>query len=139
MNFSTKISLLIAAITASIFGIASHALAGEGGAAGSAAFQLNSSGTVTGVAVSAAIGKQDAFAGAFNDSSTGMNTAFAQGSAGVIGVNTLGSMTIGSISSSPDTSLGTAQGNSFTANTSVQIGSKSGDSVVNVKPTSSAF
>ena len=52
-------------------------MADKDGAAGSAAFQTDGSSSVIGVAVSAAVGKQDAFAGAFNDSVNGNNTAFA--------------------------------------------------------------
>jgi hypothetical protein len=132
MSFSQKLIIILAAASAGALGLSSAAFAGEGGAAGSAAFTINS-GSVTGVAVSAGIGKQDAFAGAFNNSD-GENTAFAMGSAGTINVNTLGSMNVGSIGSSNDQDLGTAQANNFAATTSVQIGTTSGDSVVVVGP-----
>ena len=46
-------------------GFASSALAGEGGIAGSAAFTVDAS-AITGVAVSAAVGKENASAAAFN-------------------------------------------------------------------------
>jgi hypothetical protein len=133
MSFSQKLVIILAAASAGALGLSSAAFAGEGGAAGSAAFTISPAGSVTGVAVSAGIGKQDAFAGAFN-SSTGDNTAFAMGSAGTINVNTLASMNVGSIGSSNDQTLGTAQANNFAATTSVQIGTVSGDAVVVVKP-----
>lgn len=104
-------------------------MAGKGGAAGSAAFQTDGSSSVIGVAVSAAVGKQDAFAGAFNDSVNGNNTAFAQGWAGTIAVMGLGSM---SITSSNDPDLTTSQQNSFTAATTVFIGTVSGAPVVRI-------
>lgn len=133
MSFSQKLVIIFAAASAGALGLTSAAFAGEGGAAGSAAFTITDS-VVTGVAVSAGIGKQDAFAGAFN-SSTGDNTAFAMGSAGTINVNGLGSMSVDSLGSSNDQDLTLAQANEFAATTSVQIGTGSGDAVVNVAPT----
>ena len=118
---------------ASISALSTNAMAGEGGAAGSAAFQTDGLGSVIGVAVSAAVGKQDAFAGAFNDSVSGNNTAFAQGSAGTIAVTGLGSMSIASITSSSDPDLTTSQQNSFTAATTVLIGTVSGAPVVRIR------
>jgi hypothetical protein len=133
MSIQAKVAIVLAAVSVSALGMASGALAGEGGAAGSAAFTINE-GSVTGVAVSAAIGKQDAFAGAFNDGTTGDNTAFALGSAGTISVSTLESMSVGLLSSESDPALGTAQANNFAANTSVQIGTGDGDKVVEITP-----
>lgn len=104
-------------------------MAGKDGAARSAAFQTDGSSSVIGVAVSAAVDKQDAFAGAFNDSVNGNNTAFAQGSAGTIAVMGLGSM---SITSSNEPGLTTSQQNSFTAATTVFIGTVSGAPVVRI-------
>lgn len=127
----TKLALVVAVATVSAFSVASNAKAGEGGAAGSAAFTLQND-KVTGVAVSAAIGKQDAFAGAFNNGN--QNAAFAMGSAGVINVNNITNTSVSSISSASDPALGTAQNNSFTTNTSVQIGSASPNKVVEIKP-----
>ena len=103
-------------------------MTGKDGAAGSAAFQTDAS-SVIGVAVSVAVDKQDAFAGAFNDSVNGNNTAFAQGSAGTIAVTGLGSM---SITSSNDPDLTTSQQNSFTAATTVFIGTVCGAPVVRI-------
>jgi hypothetical protein len=132
MSIQHKVAIILAAVSVSALGLASSALAGEGGAAGSAAFTITG-GNVTGVAVSAGIGKQDAFAGAFN-SSTGDNTAFALGSAGTINVNSLTSMSVGSLATVEDPALATAQANTFAATSSVQIGTVSGDPVVVVKP-----
>lgn len=133
MSFSQKLVIIFAAASAGALGLTSAAFAGEGGAAGSAAFTITDS-VVTGVAVSAGIGKQDAFAGAFNDGTTGDNTAFAMGSASTINVNSMASMSVASFGSSGDLLLGTAQANEFAATTSVQIGTGSGDAVVNVAP-----
>jgi hypothetical protein len=133
MSFSQKLVIILATVSASALGLTSVAFAGEGGAAGSAAFTIGAEGQVTGVAVAAGIGKQDAFAGAFN-TSAGNNAAFAMGSAGVISISTLNSTEISSISSQKDESISTAQNNSFTTNTSVQIGTKSSDQVVLIKP-----
>lgn len=132
MKSLTKTLCALLTTVASISALSTNAMAGEGGAAGSAAFSLDGTGNVTGVAVSAAVGKQDAFAGAFNDAFLQDNTAFAQGSAGTIAVTGLGSMTVGNITSVSDPALGTNQANSFTSQTTVQIGTSSGAPVVQV-------
>ncbi len=115
------------------------AFAGEGGAAGAAAFTIDSAtNTVTGVAVSAAVGKQDAFAGALNDpGGTEANTAFALGSAGVITVTSV-DQTSGftDVQGSADTQLATDQGNTFgSIAATVRIGSTSGDAIADLGPT----
>jgi hypothetical protein len=109
------------------------ARAGEGGIAGSAAFTINTDGKVTGVAVSSAVGKQDAAAHAFNygSTSTVQNAAFAIGSAGVISVNTVGSPDGSSYNTTADTALDKAQTNTFSAGTvGIKLGSVSGEYLV---------
>ena len=113
------------------------AFAGEGGAAGAAAFTIQG-GEVTGVAVSAAVGKQDAFAGALNDpAGVAANTAFALGSAGVITVTSVDQTTgFTDVQGSADADLGTDQGNTFGSQAAtVLIGNTSGDAVVDLGPT----
>lgn len=132
MRSLTKTLCALLTTVASISVLSTNAIAGEGGAAGSAAFSTDGAGNVTGVAVSAAVGKQDAFAGAFNDAFMEENTAFAQGSAGTITVTGLGSLTVGSITSAADPALATNQANSFTSQTTVQIGTSDGAPVVQV-------
>lgn len=129
MKLLTKTLCACLTAVANVSALSTNAMAGESGAAGSAAFQTDGSSSVIGVAVSAAVGKQDAFAGAFNDSVNGNNTAFAQGLAGTIAVMGLGSM---SITSSNDPDLTTSQQNSFTAATTVFIGTVSGAPVVRI-------
>ena len=131
MKLLTKTLCACLSAVANVSALSTNAMAGESGAAGSAAFQTDGSSSVIGigVAVSAAVGKQDAFAGAFNDSVNGNNTAFAQGLAGTIAVMGLGSM---SITSSNDPDLTTSQQNSFTATTTVFIGTVSGAPVVRI-------
>jgi hypothetical protein len=94
MKFQTiKVSVALAATAASLIGFTSIARAGEGGVAGAAAFTVEG-GNVTGVAVSAAVGKEDAAAAAFNYDPTASNgvtnSAFAIGTAGVITANSIG-------------------------------------------------
>ena len=117
--------------------LAPAAQAGEGGAAGAAAFSIDGGGNVTGVAVAAAVGKQDAFAGALNDPAlANANTAFALGSAGVITVTSIdivGGFT--GVSGTADPALGTPQANNFGANAAtIQIGTVGGDPLVNLGP-----
>lgn len=71
------------------------ASAGEAGAAGSAAFTINSSGQVTGAAVSAAVGSNGAAAGSFNDGASSTNAAYSTGTSGTTNV----SMSSGVVSS----------------------------------------
>ncbi len=85
MKLLTKTLCAFLTTVASISALSTNAVAGEGGAAGSAAFTIDgTTGNVTGVAVSAAVGKQDAFGGAFQNSFLQENTAFAQVSAGTV-------------------------------------------------------
>lgn len=109
------------------------ARAGEGGIAGSAAFTINA-GNVIGVAVSSAVGKQDAAAHAFNypAGATVQNAAFAIGSAGTISVNTVGDPAGSNYNTLPDPDVAKPQSNTFTAGrVGIQLGTVSGDVLVN--------
>lgn len=114
MNFSSKVLVSVITIAASGFGFASNAFAGTGigGVAGSAAFDLDSNGNVTDVAVSAAVGKDTAYAGAVNDASDNTKIeAFAAGSGGLITLKD-GSVYINTIAQ--DSARNAAQTNAMT-------------------------
>lgn len=119
-------------------GFANVARAGEGGIAGSAAFTVNSS-NVTGVAVSAAVGKDSAIAHAFNynvPAAGGLqNSAFAIGSAGATTSENIGGATF-KVTAAADASLNTAQGNTIGNGYSIQLGTSSG-AVLNQTPAAS--
>ncbi|ELS03099.1 hypothetical protein Xen7305DRAFT_00028190 [Xenococcus sp. PCC 7305] len=119
--------------------LAPIASAGEGGAAAAAAFTIDATtGNVSGAAVSAAVGKQDAFAGAMNDpAGVNANTAFALGSAGVINVTSVDQITgFTDVQGTADTQLGTNQENSFSSSAAtVRIGSQNGDAIADLGPT----
>jgi len=134
MKFQTiKISVALAATAASLVGFTSIARAGEGGVAGAAAFTVNGT-QVTGVAVSAAVGKEDAAAAAFNYDPTASNgvtnSAFAIGTSGVITANSIGDPAGFSIDAIEDSDRTVEQANTFTEGFSIQIGTASGDSVL---------
>jgi hypothetical protein len=134
MKFQTiKVSVALAATAASLIGFTSIARAGEGGVAGAAAFTVEG-GNVTGVAVSAAVGKEDAAAAAFNYDPTASNgvtnSAFAIGTAGVITANSIGDPAGFSIDAIEDSNRAANQVNTFTEGFSIQIGTASGDSVL---------
>ncbi|BAY88742.1 MULTISPECIES: hypothetical protein [unclassified Tolypothrix] len=126
MTFNTKIAVALFAASAGVFGVSSHAFAGEGGAAGSAAFSVDSSnGKLTGAAETAAVGKNNAAATATNVSIGGFqsNTATAVGSAGKITVTIQNSDAledinisgvVSKIEAGVDRKLGTAQKNQLT-------------------------
>jgi hypothetical protein len=141
-KINTKLILAVVAAFISFFGLASAAKAGEGGAAGAAAFSLSNN-QVTGAAVSAAVGKQNAAATATNRAghtrttitngvttttlSPAVNTASAVGSAGTVSIGTNGA-----IKSTTETgTLGTAQNNQF--NRAPQIPVTTGIGTVTIK------
>lgn len=105
-----KLLIALTAIAGSVMGPTAAALAGEGGAAGAAAFRVEG-GAVTGVAVAASVGKQDAFAGAFNDIDENMNSAVAIGSAGTIALTNVQAASLANVTPTADPALGTAQAN----------------------------
>ncbi|GAX36126.1 hypothetical protein [Nodularia sp. NIES-3585] len=129
MKLKAKIAIALVAATTSVFGLSSGAIAGEGGAAGSAAFTITN-GSVVGVAVAAAIGKNDA--ASYARQQGGENIAAALGSAGAITMNDIGGTV--SILGADDPDLGTAQANSLTASTTLTIGTASNATLVNINP-----
>lgn len=120
-------------VVLSTLGISTAARAGEGGVAGSAAFTVNGT-AVTGVAVSAAVGKEVAAAHAFNydgSNANGLqNSAFAIGTAGEVGIAGLGDPAGFTLDALEDTDRATAQANNFTAGYTIQIGTQSGNTLV---------
>lgn len=87
MNLKCKILVNVITVAASALGLAASALAGEGGIAGSASFQLDpTTGNVQNAAVAAAVGKDSAYAGANNYAGWQLD-AFAVGTGGYITTN----------------------------------------------------
>lgn len=124
MNHKVKLLIALIATAAGVFGAASNAFAGQGGAAGAAAFRIQG-GAVTGVAVAASVGKNDAAAAAFNDITNNRNSAAALGSAGVITTGVLNAESLASLAGGADGALGTGQANDL-ANYRVNINAVTG-------------
>lgn len=120
-------------VVLSTLGISTAARAGEGGVAGSAAFTVNGT-AVTGVAVSAAVGKEVAAAHAFNydgSNANGLqNSAFAIGTAGEMSLSALGDPAGFTLDTVEDSDRATAQANNFTAGYTIQIGTQAGNTLV---------
>ena len=115
-----------------VVGFGSVARAGEGGIAGSAAFTVDA-GNVTGVAVSAAVGKENASAAAFNyEVGSGLqNSAWALGTAGTQDFTGVGDPLGFNVTPTEDSDRATAQVNTFSAGTvTVQLGTGDGSAVV---------
>ncbi|HBK24663.1 MAG TPA: hypothetical protein DDZ60_19820 [Planktothrix sp. UBA10369] len=110
-------------------GLSTVARAGEGGVAGSAAFTVNVDGKVTGVAVSAAVGKENAMAHAFNydgSNSNGLqNSAFSLGTAGALSLNGLGDPAGFALNTIEDSARTVVQANPFSTGYSIQLGTVS--------------
>lgn len=130
MKLTEKLSISVFAVTATVLSLSSGAFAGEGGAAGAAAFTIRNNGTVEGVAVAASVGKNDASAAAFNDA--GFNSAFALGSAGFITIDSMGNANQASMVGIADPRLGTEQANSLNGAATIQLGSQDGNAVVDI-------
>lgn len=133
MNPTNKLAISLFVVSASVFGLATKTLAGEGGAAGAVAFTIES-GMVTGVAQAAAIGKNDAAATAFNIlsiSGSRTNSAAALGSAGAITISNLGNSTSVQMVGTADPALHTAQLNQFGSSVTINLGTSSGDQLIN--------
>ena len=103
------------------------AFAGEGGVAGSAAFNLDTGGNVLGVATAASVGKNGASAWAFQDETS--NSAGALGSGGVINMNGFSASTLGSVVDSQDDFLATDQSNGMDY-PDIQLGTEAGDEII---------
>ncbi|MEY3866281.1 MAG: hypothetical protein RLZZ338_172, partial [Cyanobacteriota bacterium] len=94
----------------------------------------NLSSTVTGVAVSAAVGKENAAAQAFNYATTAgsgnvQNSAFAIGTAGTLGATSVGDPKGTTFTPIADTKIGTAQANGFSSGYTIKLGTASGDTL----------
>ncbi|MEG3972873.1 hypothetical protein QUA00_35480 [Microcoleus sp. T2B6] len=130
-----RIAFVSGLVILNAFGFATVARAGEGGIAGSAAFTVGANSLVTGVAVSAAVGKENASAAAFNYA-TGvagglLNSAWALGSAGTQTFGTVGTASGFTVTPVVDATRTTKQENTFSAGTvTVQLGTVTGNSVV---------
>ena len=136
MNSSiiSRFAVVTGLVVGSALGLTTVARAGEGGIAGSAAFTIDS-GDVTGVAVSAAVGKENASAAAFNYDGTNaaglQNSAWALGSAGVQSFTGVGNIAGFSVTNTQDTARNVPQANTFSPDPfEVKIGTNSGDAVV---------
>lgn len=131
MKFGQKLFISLFAATTSLFSLSSTAFAGEGGAAGAAAFTIEG-GVVTGVAVAAAVGKNDASAAAFNNVTDDFNSAFALGSAGAIQMTDIGNPESAAMVGGEDPALTTAQANDLTGSATIQLGTDAGATIVTI-------
>ena len=138
-NLINKVAIAAAA-GISVLSLSSAAVAGEGGVAGAAAFTIDGT-AVTGVAVAAAVGKQDAAASAYNvptDGSPSANTgvqnyAYSLGSASVIAIDAMGDSENAAMGAdAPDSQIGEAQTNTFANNAPgvIQIGTAAGETLI---------
>ena len=129
----SRFAVVSGLVVCSALGLATVARAGEGGVAGSAAFTVDG-GNVTGVAVSAAVGKENASAAAFNytGSVSGLqNSAWSLGTAGTQDFTAVGDANGFNVTSTEDSDRGTEMTNSFSADPfSIKLGTTSGDAVV---------
>jgi len=133
-----RIAFVSGLVILNAFGFATVARAGEGGVAGSAAFTVGAGGLVTGVAVSAAVGKENAAAHSFNydgSNANGLqNSAFAIGTAGTLSLNGLGDPAGFNLNTIEDSARTIAQANTFTAGYTIQLGTTSGAVLGTTKP-----
>ena len=128
----SRFAVVSGLVVCSALGLATVARAGEGGVAGSAAFTIDG-GNVTGVAVSAAVGKENASAAAFNyEVGSGVqNSAWSLGTAGTQDFTAVGDANGFNVTSNEDSARGTEMTNSFSADPfSIKLGTTSGDTVV---------
>jgi hypothetical protein len=133
-----RIAFVSGLVILNAFGFATVARAGEGGVAGSAAFTVGAGSLVTGVAVSAAVGKENAAAHSFNydgSNANGLqNSAFAIGTAGTLSLNGLGDPAGFNLNTIEDSARTIAQANTFTAGYTIQLGTTSGAVLGTTKP-----
>ena len=129
----SRFAVVSGLVVCSALGLATVARAGEGGTAGSAAFTVDSDGKVTGVAVSAAVGKENASSAAFNyEAGSGVqNSAWSLGTAGTQDFTSVGDANGFNATSTEDSARGTDMTNTFSADPfSVNLGTTDGDSLV---------
>ena len=127
--------------TVALFFFASQtkAYAGQGGLAAGVSFTVDAGGAVNSVSAATAIGKTDAAAVTFGDGGFSTTSAGALGSSSPITITNLTSTTVDTVQSSGsagDTQLNTAQANAINngtdANFSINLGTTSGDRIINV-------
>ena len=106
----SRFAVVSGLVVCSALGLATVTRVGEGGTAGSAAFTING-GNVTGVAVSAAVGKENASSAAFNyEAGSGVqNSAWSLGTAGTQDFQAVGDADGFNVNSTEDTDRTTVQ------------------------------
>lgn len=127
----SRFAVVSGLVVCSALGLATVARAGEGGTAGSAAFTVDSGGKVTGVAVSAAVGKENASAAAFNyESGSGVqNSAWSLGTAGTQDFQAVGDADGFNVNSTEDTDRTTGAANELDP-FGIKLGTSAGESLV---------
>jgi hypothetical protein len=117
----TKIYTLLAI---SALGLSTSVFAGEGGIAGSLAYQFDGT-TVTNASAAIAVGKTTAYAGAVTDAPGGTTEAFAVGTGGKVTLGT-GSPYIADIAEETTAGLAINQANSLNATDTIMVINKDG-------------
>ena len=126
----SRFAVVSGLVVCSALGLATVARAGEGGVAGSAAFTVDG-GNVTGVAVSAAVGKENASSAAFNyEAGSGVqNSAWSLGTAGTQTFSVVGQVDGFDVSSTEDTDRTAGAANELDP-FGIKLGTSAGESLV---------
>lgn len=126
----SRFAVVSGLVVCSALGLATVARAGEGGTAGSAAFTIDG-GNVTGVAVSAAVGKENASSAAFNyEAGSGVqNSAWSLGTAGTQDFQAVGNADGFNVNSTEDTDRTTGAANELDP-FGIKLGTSAGESLV---------
>jgi hypothetical protein len=126
----SRFAVVSGLVVCSALGLATVARAGEGGTAGSAAFTIDG-GNVTGVAVSAAVGKENASSAAFNyEAGSGVqNSAWSLGTAGTQDFQAVGDADGFNVNSTEDTDRTTGAANELDP-FGIKLGTSAGESLV---------
>ena len=126
----SRFAVVSGLVVCSALGLATVARAGEGGTAGSAAFTIDG-GNVTGVAVSAAVGKENASSAAFNyEAGSGVqNSAWSLGTAGTQYFTAMGDAGGFNVNSTEDTVRATDAANSLDP-FGMNLGTSTGDTSI---------
>lgn len=126
----SRFAVVSGLVVCSALGLATVARAGEGGTAGSAAFTIDG-GNVTGVAVSAAVGKENASSAAFNyEAGSGVqNSAWSLGTAGTQDFQAVGDANGFNVNSTEDTDRATGAANDLDP-FGINLGTSAGETLV---------
>jgi len=126
----SRFAVVSGLVVCSALGLATVARAGEGGTAGSAAFTIDG-GNVTGVAVSAAVGKENASSAAFNyEAGSGVqNSAWSLGTAGTQDFTAVGDAGGFNVGSTEDTDRAAGAANELDP-FGINLGTSAGDTLV---------